>query len=324
MAYRIFVDIAAPPDILQLILDATAGHQLLFPLTPTVSVLHKAEPDPQLLTADIAFGQPDPEVVAKAHSLKWIHVSSSSITRYDNPSFRSLMAFRNIVVTNSASVYANACAEHALAFLLAQSRQLPRALRTHAAGGTPAWNQLRGSSVPLRGQTLLIVGYGAIGQRLTELLRPLDMRVFAYRRHARGNEGVHVVTETELAHVLAQQVDHIVNILPDSAATYHFFGASRFANIKPGAVFYNIGRGTTVNQEALLDALRQGRLKAAWLDVTDPEPLPDSHPLLAEPNCYVTPHVAGGHLDESKTLARHFLSNLNLFARGEPLLDRVI
>lgn len=324
MTFRIFIDIAARPDTLQLLRDVTAGHQLMFPLKPAVSVLHKADPDPQLLTADIAFGQPDPEAIAKAHPLKWIHISSSSITRYDNLSFRALMAERGIVVTNSASVYSEACAEHTLAFMLAQSRQLPVGLKTRIAGGTQAWHSLRESSVPLRGQTVLILGYGAIGKRLTELLRPFDMKVIAYRRTARGDEGVPVVTHTQLALTLAQEADHIVNILPDSAATHHVFDASRFAVFKPGAVFYNIGRGTTVNQDALLDALRSGRLKAAWLDVTDPEPLPDNHPLLAEPNCFVTPHVAGGFLDESRTLVRHFLANLNRFVQAEPLLDRVM
>ena len=94
--------------------------------------------------------------------------------------------------------------------------------------------------------------------------------------------------------------------------------------VKPGAIFYNIGRGTTVNQDDLLDALRSGRLKAVWLDVTEPEPLPDEHPLRAEPNCFITPHVAGGHVDETKSLVRHFLGNFERFIRDEPLLDRVM
>ena len=75
-------------------------------------------------------------------------------------------------------------------------------------------------------------------------------------------------------------------------------------------VFYNIGRGTTVNQDALSDASRSGHLKAAWLDVTEPEPLPDNHPLRAQPNCFITPHIAGGHTGEAKTLVGHFLQPL--------------
>jgi phosphoglycerate dehydrogenase-like enzyme len=94
--------------------------------------------------------------------------------------------------------------------------------------------------------------------------------------------------------------------------------------MKPGAIFYNIGRGATVDQAALSDALHSGRLSAAWLDVTDPEPLPEDHPLLATPNCFITPHTAGGHVDEGRSIVKHFLENLGRFTRGEPLIDRVM
>jgi phosphoglycerate dehydrogenase-like enzyme len=291
---------------------------------PISSVLSKPERDPQFATVDIAFGQPDPQAIAEAAKLKWIQVSSSGITRYDHPQFRALVSERKLLVTNSASVYNEACAVHVLSFLLAQARNLPLALKTRTANGTNEWHALRASSTTLRGQTVLILGFGAIGKRLVELLRPFHMNVIAYRRKARGDEGVPVISPDQLAHTLATEADHIVNILPDNLESRHFFDASRLTTLKPGAVFYNIGRGTTVDQYALLAALRSGRLKAAWLDVTEPEPLPDNHPLLAEPNCFITPHVAGGHIDEAKTLVRHFLKNFERYVRGEPLLDQVM
>jgi phosphoglycerate dehydrogenase-like enzyme len=323
MKKRIFIDFALSEDILKLLLEGTKGHELLFPQKPVTSVLHKAEWDPQLAAADIIFGQPDVDSIAGAERLKWIHVSSSGITRYDTEQFRSDMLKRKIQVSNSAGVYNEACADHTLAFMLAQSRQLPLGLKTRAAGGTEIWHRLRGASVPLREQSVLIVGYGAIGKRLVELLRPFDMNMIAYRRKARGDEGVPVTTKDQLSGALAQ-ADHVIDILPDSAETHHFFEAGRFAAIKPDAVFYNIGRGTTVDQNALLDTLRSGHLKAAWLDVTDPEPLPDNHPLRAEANCFITPHVAGGHFQETKTLVQHFLVNFKRFMAGEKLLDRVM
>jgi phosphoglycerate dehydrogenase-like enzyme len=97
-----------------------------------------------------------------------------------------------------------------------------------------------------------------------------------------------------------------------------------FAAMKPGAVFYNVGRGTTVNQAALIAALESGQVGAAYLDVTEPEPLPPDHPLWAAPNCFITPHVAGGHQDEDAHLVRHFVSNLRRFEAGEPLVDVVM
>jgi len=94
--------------------------------------------------------------------------------------------------------------------------------------------------------------------------------------------------------------------------------------MKKGAVLYNIGRGATVDQEALLAALTSGHLAAAWLDVTEPEPLPSGHPLLKVPNFFITPHIAGGHRNELQMLVRHFLKNLPLFLEGAPLQDRVM
>ena len=163
------------------------------------SVLVQAVRNPQFATVDVAFGQPDPQAIADAGQLKWIHVSSSGITRYDNPKFRALMAERKIAVSNSAGVYREACAVHALGFMLAQARKLPLALKTRTASGTRDWQALRGSATTLRGETVLILGYGAIGKRLAELLRPFDLKIVAYRRKARGDEGVPVISEDQLA-----------------------------------------------------------------------------------------------------------------------------
>ena len=320
---RIYVNFAAPPDARELLKAGTAGHQLIFPQKPASSILTAAEPDPQFTSANVAFGQPDLRSIAEATQLKWIHVSSSGITRYDNPQFRAQMAQRKIAVSNSASVYNEACAVHVLGFLLAQARKLPLALKTRAASGTKDWHALRGSCRTLRDETILILGYGTIGKRLAELLRPFGTKVVAVRRKPRGDEGVPVITEAQLAGAL-KEADHVVNILPDSAETRHFFNHARFAVVKSGAAFYNIGRGATVEQDALLHSLRSGGIGAAWLDVTEPEPLPDDHPLRKEPNCFITPHIAGGHRDEAKALVRHFLNNLDRFVRGEPLMDRVM
>ena len=320
---RVFVDFIAAPDLMDMLRVGTEGHELVFPQQPVSSVLAKAEPDPRFTNVDIAFGQPDPGAVEQAQGLQWIHISTSSISRYDNPKFRQLVAERKIAITNSASVYQQACAVHALSFILAQTRQLPLAIESRPPGGTSAWHALRNSVRTLRGETVLIVGYGAIGKRLTELLRPFEMTVLAYRRKPRGDEAVTVIAAADLGASLAR-ADHVIDILPDSLETRHFFDATRFKLLKPGAIFYNIGRGATVEQEALLEALRSRRIAAAWLDVTEPEPLPNEHPLRREPNCFITPHIAGGHVGEARTLVRHFLDNFECFVRGDPLLDRVM
>lgn len=322
MRLRLFVDLVLPPDALNLLSAGTKDHELYLCPMPK-SVLDRGEPDQELLTADVAFGQPDPEMIAKASRMKWVHISSSGITRYDTQKFRALARERGFSLSNSAQVYKEPCALHALSFLLSQARELPLALSTQTAGGSSTWNALREASTLLAEQTLVIVGYGAIGTRLAELVRPLGMRVLAYRRRPRGDETVPVLSAAELDGALSD-ADYVMNILPLSGETEGFFGQRRFSSLKRGAVFCNIGRGATVDQKALLDSLRRKRLKAAWLDVTDPEPLPADHPLLAEPACHITPHVAGGHTGEASSLVRHFLENLRRFVEGEPLVDRVM
>jgi len=320
---KIYVDFTPVPEVMELLRKGIKGHELLFPEKPSTSVLAQAEPDERFFEADVMLGQPHPEQVAQSNHLNWIHVSSSGITRYDNPQFRQTVAWLGIQVTNSASVYNDACAAHTLAFILAAARQLPLALASNCSNGSDAWNSIRSACMPLENQSAIIVGYGAIGKRLAELLAPFHMDLVAYRRKPRGDEGIPVIGPDELRDSLSR-ADHVINILPDSEQTHHFFDTGRFGELKPGAVFYNIGRGTTVDQKALLAALEYGNLKTAWLDVTDPEPLPDDHALRQHPRCHITPHTAGGHFQESRTLIRHFLTNFSRYLDGQELLDRVM
>lgn len=321
--HRIFSDSPLGENAARILHEGVAPHEIIVPKVRLSSILAKPEPDAAFPLADIAFGQPDLESIANSAGLKWIQVSSAGFTRYDTPEFRALAAARGLIVTNSSSVYSAACADHVFAFMLANSRRLPQALRTHAATGSPEYFQLRGDSVSLRGQSLVILGFGGIASLLVKLLAPFDMKITAMRRKPLGDEGVPTVTGKDLPAALAT-ADHVINILPDNAASQNFINAERLAQMKPGAVFYNIGRGTTVDQDALLAALRSGHLAAAWLDVTEPEPLPEDHPLRAEPNCFITPHIAGGHANEAETLVLHFLENFKRYQDGSPLLDRVM
>ena len=320
---RIFSDAPLSASALAILKEGTAPHELVFPRRTAESVLVRTEPDPALGTADIAFGQPDVASVLKSERLRWIHLTSAGYTRYDTPEFRAFAKSRGLLVTNSSAVYAEACAEHVFAFMLAQARRLPQGLQTRCASGSPQWIQLREGSALLQKQRAVILGFGAIAARLVELLAPFEMEVIAMRRKPRGDERIPTVTPEHLRQAFAT-ADHVISILPDNADSIHFISTERLGWMKPGAIFYNIGRGTTVDQQALFESLRSGHLGAAWLDVTDPEPLPDDHPLWTAPNCYITPHTAGGHRNESETLVRHFLENLNRFLGDLPLRDRIM
>lgn len=323
MPLKIYVDFALPPEALTRLKEGAAEHYLLFPSKPATSVLTKTETDPLFFEADVVFGQPELDAIEKADRLKWIHINTSGITRYDTSEFRASMSQRGIPVSNSANVYNEACADHLLAFMLAQSRILPQAIGFSAPNGSDNWFQLRRGSVSLRGQSAIILGFGAIGSRLVELLAPYEMDIQAFRRNPRGDESIPIVDAEQLPTALAR-AEHILNILPDSESTRDFFDAARFAQCKPGAVFYNIGRGATVDQTALAAALADGTLKEAWLDVTEPEPLPGEHPLRQLPNCYITPHIAGGHQGEATTCVNHFLDNLGRYQNQQQLVNRVI
>ena len=308
---------------LELLNEGARGHRLVIPDVRTTSSMAAAGTDPALAAADVAFGQPDAGVVMQSSRLRWVHLTSAGYTRYDTPEFRRAAAARGMPLTNSSSVFAEPCAEHAFAFMLAHSRRLD--IARDAQRGDHSWPTLaiREKSRLLLNQSAVFLGFGAIARRLVELLAPFSMKLAALRRQPAGDEGIAMLTGEGLAEALAG-ADHVINILPDNAQTRNFVTARLFDAMKPGAVFYNIGRGTTIDQEALLARLRSGRLAAAWLDVTEPEPLPPEHPLWSAPNCFITPHTAGGHDTEMERLARHFLGNLERFVAGEELNDRVM
>jgi len=320
---KVFTDLQTSPELIDWLRESIAPHELLRPAATGASVLADVPTDPLMQEADIVLGQPRVDAVRSSGKLKWLQVSTAGFTRYDTADFRAAVAERGIPVTNSSRVYDDPCAEHVFAFMLANARQLPRALKTRCANGAPEWNELRRGSRLLQGQSLLIVGYGAIAERLVELLAPFKMTIKAMRRSPRGDEQVTVVTPDEVEGALAE-ADHVINILPDNAASKNWFDAKRFGQMKAGSIFYNIGRGTTVDQTDLAAALKSGHLGAAWLDVTDPEPLPDDHVLWTFENCHITPHTAGGQFDEARVLVRHFLENFERYQKGEKLVNRVM
>ena len=306
----------------RLLVDGTKPHRLLFSPVATYN-LDAGPPDPALLEADAAFGQPDPETVMRAKALRWIHLTSAGYARYDTPEFRAALAARGAILTNSSQVYAEPCAQHLLAFMLAQARQLMWTYQTQLTERSWKTEPLRVASRLLTGQSMLLLGYGAIARRLVELVQPFAMKITAVRRHPSGDEAVRTIGEGEVERALSE-ADHVVNTLPEGVATKQFMNAARFAAMKQDTIFYNVGRGSTVDQDALLAALEQEQIRGAYLDVTVPEPLPSDHPLWAAPRCYITPHTAGGHSDEHERFVAHFLENLRRFTAAEPLLDRVM
>ena len=299
------------------------GHELVYAESLVASNLVAGRADERLTGADVAFGQPDPLLLLGASRLSFVHLTSAGYERYDRKDLREAFGAKGAILTNSSSVYDEPCAEHALAMMLGLARRMPQSVENQrGARGWPA-AELRRECRLLVGQTVLLLGYGAIGRRLVELLAPFRMKVLAVRRTPRGDEGVATYAESEVERLLGE-ADHVINVLPGGTSTERFMTAQRFARMKKSAIFYNIGRGGTVDQEALVGALKGGQIAAAYMDVMTPEPLPSDHELWSVPNCFITPHTAGGHHDEHVRLVEHFLGNLERFARGESVRDRVI
>lgn len=297
-------------------------HRLIFD-SNLGSNLSAGGADPRLAEADIAFGQPDPDQVVELSNLKWVHITSAGYTRYDRDDLRAALRARGAAFTNSSSVFDEPCAQHLLAFMLAEARQIPQSYKAQLEGNRWAYDDLRGQTRLLSDQKVLILSFGAIARRLVELLAPFRLQVSAVRQTVRGDEPIPTYPITELEARLAD-ADHVVNILPASPSTDRLMDASKFNAMKRGARFYNMGRGTTVDQPALIEALESGQVGCAYLDVTDPEPLPSDHPLWNAPNCYITPHIGGGFATEHERTVEHFLTNLRRFENGETLTDRIV
>ncbi|MBW2526163.1 MAG: D-2-hydroxyacid dehydrogenase [Deltaproteobacteria bacterium] len=318
----IFCDTSFPDEAARRLERGLARHDLLLSDRLQTSNLVPSPPDPKIGRAEIAFGQPDPQSVLASRETVWVHLTSAGFGRYDDDAFRRAAAERGFRLTTSSSVYAAPCAEHALAMILSSARQLPSC---HDDQRTRAWHPAtrRRQSFLLRGQRILLLGFGAIAQQLAKLLAPFEAEVVALRRTPRGDESIRTIAVDDLDEALAG-ADHVVDLLPGTAETEGLVDEKRFAAMASRAYFYNLGRGSTVDQAALVDALRRGAIAGAFLDVTDPEPPPPDDPIWTAPNCYLTPHSAGGRDTEHLALVEHFLANLDRFERGEPLADRVL
>jgi phosphoglycerate dehydrogenase-like enzyme len=318
----IWCNTSLPPAATERLRKGVADATLLFSEQQSYN-LGVSQPDPLLEQADIAFGQPDADQVISIQRLKWIHLTTAGYTRYDHENIRQALKARGAAMTTSSTAYAEPCAQHALAFMMAAARRLPIAFINQREQKDWPAEQIRGESFLLNGQTALIVGFGTIGRRLVELLAPFRMNLIAIRRKPRGDEGIPCRPQSDLEELL-HHADHVINILPASAETEMYFNASRFRCFKPSAFFYNIGRGTTVDSYVLWTMLETRKLFAAYLDVTSPEPLDADHPLWTSPHCVITPHTAGGHNKEFDALVDHFLDNLERFKKNQPFLDRII
>jgi phosphoglycerate dehydrogenase-like enzyme len=187
--------------------------------------------------------------------------------------------------------------------------------------GTQArWDDERGTQ-RLAGQRLLVLGPGPIGRATARRARDLGMAVTAVGRAPRPDDLFDRVGGPQDLHAMLGEADVVFDALPLTPGTRHYVDAAALAAMQPTARFVNVGRGATVDEAALVDALREGRIAGAALDVFQVEPLPEDSPLWMLPNVIVSPHICGDFDGWEEETVRIFVDNLGRFVRGEPLLN---
>lgn len=233
-----------------------------------------------------------PEQFAHAKQLKWIHSTAAGVSQLMYPELRN----SGVIVTNPSGIFSPPMAEHTMGMILALARNFPDTVRFQDAAKwaqQDLWDKPQHLS-EVNGRLLLIVGYGSIGRELAKRAQAFGMRIWGVTRSGKGDTtyAERIQPASEL-HQALPHADYIVIAAPDTPETKHLIGAEQIARMKRGARLINIGRGSLLDEAALMAALQSGQLSGAALDVTTPEPLPSDSALWKAPNLFITPHTSG-------------------------------
>lgn len=253
-----------------------------------------------------------PRAAAAGVKLRWLNTLGAGVEVFP----LDLLAERGVVFTNGAGLNAIPIAEYIVMGMLTVAkgwREVVRAQDRHEwLGDSPGKQELYGSRA-------LVLGAGGIGGRVVELLRPWGVEVVTVRRNPQaGDLGL------DQWRARLGEFDWVIVSVPSTPDTARLIGAAELAAMKPSACLLNVSRGAVIDQPALIEALEKRRIAAAFLDVTDPEPLPADHPLWALDNCHISMHLSGRA--QSRQFARaaeRFLANLSRWERGERLESTV-
>ena len=239
----------------------------------------------------------------------------------------------DVLICSGRGAHSPSTAEWTLTAILAMLKHIPFYVGVQKDG---AWKrrfempqlyaQIAGDARPLyppvlqeelTGKRVLLVGHGSIGQKIERLLAPFDVELTRVARTARTEPRVHAVSELD---ALLPKAEIVILILPLTEESRHLIGARQFGLMRQGTLVVNAARGAVVDTDALVDALNTGRIRAA-VDVTDPEPLPEGHPLWSAPNVLLTPHVAGSTPEFSRRALQVAAEELQRYMKGKPLVN---
>lgn len=266
--------------------------------------------------AEVFVGWPTREQLEALPRLKWVQLQSAGANGYtNNPYLRD-----DIVLTNASGVFNVPGAEHALALMLAFTRQLHVHMDQQRR---KVWKR-NPSCLEIQSSTVGVIGLGGIGGETAKRAKALGAQVVAVKRNPADKPSYvdRLYAMEEVEELLAVS-DFVVMALPLTRETAGFLHAERIAKIKPGAVLINVGRGPTVDEAALVHALQSGALSGAGLDVTEVEPLPEDSPLWEMANVIITSHSVGISPRKEERRMDLLSANLRRYLAGEPLLNVV-
>jgi len=276
--------------------------------------------------ADVVLGYPGDspqglsEVIAAAPRARWVAGMSAGAGQHVAGAELAPEQLERVAVTTSSGAHAGPLAEFSLMGLLYFAKHVPDLLADQRA---KRWPSVRRPVRELRGQTMLIVGLGEIGVETARLARAFGMRVIGVKRTPSDVDHVDEVHGNDRLPELVAEADAIVVTLPITPHTEGLLSADVLAAVKPGAVLTSVGRGAVIDEDALVERLRDGTLAGAALDVFESEPLAPDSPLWELPNVIVSPHVSALSELENERIVELFVANLERFLAGEPLQKRV-
>jgi D-2-hydroxyacid dehydrogenase (NADP+) len=284
-----------------------------------VRTTERAEIEQALDDVEIAVGSFPHDLLPHARSLRWLQEWGAGVDwLLRNPELAEL----DFTLTNASGVHAIPISEQIVGYLLAFARRLPAAIR---AQDRRVWQApKRDQLFELAGKTMLLVGVGAIGERTAVIAAALGMRVLGIRRNPAGDlPGVEAIYGSDQLLELLPEADCVVLTVPLSHATQGMIGERELRAMKPSSYLINIGRGGTIQQSALIQALREGWIAGAGLDVFEQEPLPATSPLWDLDNVVMTAHYAGLTPAYDQRALAIFLDNLRRYQAGETLKNVV-
>jgi phosphoglycerate dehydrogenase-like enzyme len=250
-----------------------------------------------------------------ADRLKWIHWCGAGV---DAVLFSELIS-SDVTLTNARGIFDRAMAEYVLGYMLSEVKGFHRTWEMQQAR---TWDFRL--SDKLDGSRAVIFGVGSIGREIARMLKAAGINVSGVGRHGRRDDPVfgNIHPSSDVLSVIAN-ADWVIGVMPLTEQTKNFFGSSIFGAMKPSARFINVGRGQSVDEEALVTALNAGQIAGAMLDVFQDEPLPQASPLWTVPNLMISPHMSGDYKSAPRDMVAQFLENLERFIAGELLANVV-